>query len=428
MMPKQTEIELAILGALVSFRDYQERIMDDAIADWFYEPSNRAIYLACEKAWKDNRYIDPISVEAILKQAGNDSEAKNIGSLIAYGSTRSNLEYHIELLRDAHQRRTIITKCHEIAQQAQLEDAQTCIDNLYNVATGISDTVVSKMSLPADEYLEIEQAKPKVERITTGERMLDEVMYKDVGLFRGHIDLTIAESGHGKTHYAMFKALHIARQGFKVHWFQLEDYGVKTALYFKKAIPNHYQNVIICDNVFDIDQIKREARAIKREYNTSYIVIDYVQNVESSKQSRADQVEYVSSQIRRMAIELNVAIHLLSQVTIDYSKRKGWTLEPRYGDVRWSQQLKQDAHIITSIFRPYVVDDLVDNDSAIDWNGSSIHKNSVFCRQVKLRGGEMSHNRLHLIHTDNGLQIMANWQEQTAEKNNQWRHRDDSPF
>jgi replicative DNA helicase len=418
MMPKQTDIELAVLGALISFRSFQDEIMQDVTADWFYEPSHRTIYLACEKSWNENHYIDAVTVEAILNASGKTEQANNIGSLITYGSTRSTLEYHLAILRDAYQRRTVITKCHEIATQAEHEDAETCIDNLYNIATNINDTTVAKRSLPADEYLRLEADKPKAERIITGERMFDDTIYNDVGLFRGQIDLTIAESGHGKTHYAMFKASLIAKQGYIVHWFQLEDYGVTTALHFKSVIPDHYKNVIITDSIFDIDEIKREARAVKREYNTAYIVIDYVQNVECTRHSRSDQIEYVSGQIRRMAIDLNVSVHLLSQVTIDYNKRKGWALEPRYSDVRWSQQLKQDAHIITSIFRPYVIDDLIENDYAMDWKGAQIHKNSVFCRQVKLRGGQMSHTRLHMIHTNKGLQIMSYWQDETRRINN----------
>lgn len=428
MMPYEPEIERAILGALMNYPKLRQEIMDTVSCDWFYEPSNRTVFQAMQKSWAESSNIDAITLEAILRSAKKIEQANDIASLYAYGSSLSNYKYHLEILRDAHQRRLVITSCHEITQQAIIDTADVCIDKLYNIATSINNSAIAKRSIPADKYLELEATKPKAEQIYTGERLLDDTIYSHVGLKRGQIDLTIAESGHGKTHYAMFKASMIAKQGYKVHWFQLEDYGATTAQFFKNVIPKHYQNIIITDSVFDIDEIKREARAIKREYDTSYIVIDYVQNVESTKQSRADQIEYVSGQVRRMAIDLNVAIHLLSQVTIDYNKRKGWSLEPRYSDVRWSQQLKQDAHIITSIFRPYVIDDLIEGDFAKDWKGQNIHKNSVFCRQVKVRGGQMSHTRLHMIHTDNGLQIMTYWQEQTEQRNNEWRNRDDSPF
>lgn len=428
MMPKNTEIELAVLGALISYRNLQAHIMDIVRPEWFYEPQSRAIFNASEKCWNENKYVDAVTVEAFLREANKNEAAGNIGSLITYGSTAITIDYHLSILRDAQQRREIITKCHEIANQAQSEDAETCIDNLYNTATGIVETTVSKRSLPADEFLIAEENKPKSERLQTGERLFDENMYKYAGLFRGQMDLTIADSQHGKTHYAMFKASLLAKQGHIVHWFQLEDYGAKTAEHFRKIIPKHYHNVVITDSIFEIEQIKREARAVKREYKTAYIVIDYVQNVECSKQNRADQVEYVSSQLRKMAIDLNVAIHVLSQVTLEYGKRKKWQLEPRYGDVRWSQQLKQDAHIITSIFRPYVIDELVEGDYAIDWNGNQIHKNSVYCRQVKVRGGEITHSRLHMIHTDYGLQIMSYWQQKTEQANNEWRNRDETPF
>jgi hypothetical protein len=111
-------------------------------------------------------------------------------------------------------------------------------------------------------------------------------------------------------------------------------------------------------------------------------------------------------------------MHLTSQMTVIDSKRKNWHLEPRINDVRWSKQLKQAAHSVTAIFRPYVVEGLSEDDEAIDWNGDKINKNLVFCKNIKNRYGEQTQKRLQLIHTDAGLVNYNAWMRQTYERNN----------
>jgi hypothetical protein len=113
---------------------------------------------------------------------------------------------------------------------------------------------------------------------------------------------------------------------------------------------------------------------------------------------------------------------------MDYSKRKGWALEPRYSDVRWSQQLKQDAHKMISIFRPNVVPELVDGDMVKDSSDKPTAYNSVFCKCIKDRGGALMHTRAHLIQTDNGIAPFEQYRQETETKNNEWRHRPTAAF
>jgi replicative DNA helicase len=104
-----------------------------------------------------------------------------------------------------------------------------------------------------------------------------------------------------------------------------------------------------------------------------------------------------------MAKELNCISNPLSQVTIEDS-RTGWQQEPRYNDVRWSKQLKQDADLIISMFRPSRIDSLVVNQELVrDWSDGSVPYNSVFLKQSKVRHGKQEWKRFHMIHTDKGL-------------------------
>ena len=129
--------------------------------------------------------------------------------------------------------------------------------------------------------------------------------------------------------------------------------------------------------------------------------------MDCSQKFQADKIEFVSKELRKLAKHLRVVVHLLSQVTIA-GDRRGWKLEPTYNDVRWSKQLKQDAHLMTSVFRPNKVDELIEVDlmgtnKVKDWNGNKQPFDSVYSRQVKVRGGKQEFSRLHMIHGDLGL-------------------------
>jgi hypothetical protein len=272
-----------------------------------------------------------------------------------------------------------------------------------------------------DDIIKIWDATPQVQPFLTGNKTLDTMIYAESGRHPGHLEVTNAHSGHGKTRYALYKTALLANRGIKTHWFQLEDYGYKTAIMFKALLGDNADNIVITDSIFDVEQIKREARISVRESGTQNIVIDYVQNLSADRKSRVEDVEYISRQLTRMAIDLSCMVHLMSQITIADSQRKKWNLEPRASDVRWSKQLQQDAHSMTGIFRPFKIEGLGDEINAYDWNSNNIHKNSVFLRQLKTRYGEPFGGRYHLIDTNMGLVDYNDWVGENYVKNNAHR-------
>ena len=72
------------------------------------------------------------------------------------------------------------------------------------------------------------RSAPLSPKLLLGIPRLDEGIYRDCGLYRGQVEITIADSSHGKTTYAMFKAIQLLKQGYRVAWFQLEDSPRKT--------------------------------------------------------------------------------------------------------------------------------------------------------------------------------------------------------
>jgi replicative DNA helicase len=422
-IPFDEELEQSILFGAIYNPIIAEIVIDNLRKDWIYKPENIEIYLACVECHKLTGKIDPTTVVSVLERKQQAPAILNVLSGSKFASNESNIITHIEIVHEYYIRRKIIHETLKISDEAyDLNiDAYMCLDKLARSVTSIQDEDTKVHSMTPDEIIKIWDATPQVQPFLTGNKTLDTMIYAESGRHPGHLEVTNAHSGHGKTRYAIYKTALLANRGIKTHWFQLEDYGYKTAIMFKALLGDNADNIVISDSIFDVEQIKREARISVRESGTQNIVIDYVQNLSADRKSRVEDVEYISRQLTRMAIDLSCMVHLMSQITIADSQRKKWNLEPRASDVRWSKQLQQDAHSMTGIFRPFKIEGLGDEINAYDWNSDNIHKNSVFLRQLKTRYGEPFGGRYHLIDTNMGLVDYNDWVGENYVKNNAHR-------
>jgi replicative DNA helicase len=422
-IPFDEELEQSILFGAIYNPIIAEIVMDNLRKDWIYKAENIEIYQACVECHKLTGKIDPTTVVSVLERKQQAPAILNVLSGSKFASNESNIITHIEIVHEYYIRRKIIHETLKISDEAyDLNiDAYTCLDKLARSVTSIQDEDTKVHSMTPDDIIKIWDATPQVQPFLTGNKTLDTMIYAESGRHPGHLEVTNAHSGHGKTRYAIYKTALLANRGIKTHWFQLEDYGYKTAIMFKALLGDNADNIVITDSIFDVEQIKREARISVRESGTQNIVIDYVQNLSADRKSRVEDVEYISRQLTRMAIDLSCMVHLMSQITIADSQRKKWNLEPRASDVRWSKQLQQDAHSMTGIFRPFKIEGLGDEINAYDWNSDNIHKNSVFLRQLKTRYGEPYGGRYHLIDTNMGLVDYNDWVGENYVKNNAHR-------
>jgi replicative DNA helicase len=399
MVNYSNELEKSVLGAILSDAYVFEQIKSEISADVFYVERHRLIYECCllhekpdmllvEQSLKDKKKLDTVGGSNYLID------------LIAEASP--NAEGYAKILIEKKIIRDAVEGAQTILKKAQDSDAYSLVDDFSRISSTLGSQGTINHSLRPEQILKRDEDKPKAEKLWTGQSMLDNGIL-NASFQRGHTVLTIADSGHGKTQISLFVAELLLRRGYNIHWFQLEGYDSETAKRFEG-----FDNVWICDDLYDIEQIKREARRVNREHGTDYIVFDYVQNIECSQNiGKAEKVEYISSQIQKLAKEINCVCNPLSQITIE-STRSGWQQEPRYNDVRWSKQLKQDADLIISVFRPSRIDSLVISEEAVkDWTGDAVPYNSVFMKQAKVRHGQQEWRRVHLIHTPQGLKLYS---------------------
>lgn len=410
--PQAIEVEEQILGTILLDSEEIDTVVNLLLEKDFYGPAHQYIFRAIKSLWSNTRPVDVITVGSLLEDKNKLDESGGhdyLADLTKYAGASNNIVYYCQILKNLAMKRQVILLCSDCMKDAYngIDDAFQIVDKLSSGVDTIGVQSVEKKSFSPSEIFEREKDNPKAEKLYTGIRALDEGIYAE-GFRKGQVNLTIADSGHGKTQWAMFIAERFLENGYKPHWFQLEGYDIDTAEYMKGL--QQMDNIRICDNLYDIEDIKREARIVKKELGTDVIFFDYVQNMECSKNiQKAETVEYISKQITKLAKELHVLCFPLSQVTMNYTSRSGWAQEPTYGDVRWSQQLKQDASVITGVFRPNMVQSLIvgNGEGVKDWKDNVVPYESVFTRQVKVRHAKKEWKRMHMIHVDSKLKPYA---------------------
>lgn len=112
-------------------------------------------------------------------------------------------------------------------------------------------------------------------------------------------------------------------------------------------------NIRINESALDLDTIKRQARAWKREFGMELMIVDYLQNIPVYRKGiqgdKVQEVATVSSELKDLAKRLRIPIILLAQVKRDVDQRSN--KRPMVGDTEWSSKAQQDADVKIGLYR-----------------------------------------------------------------------------
>jgi replicative DNA helicase len=112
-------------------------------------------------------------------------------------------------------------------------------------------------------------------------------------------------------------------------------------------------------------EFRSKARRLKMQHDIQLIVIDYLQLMTGSQDSRGNreqEVAGISRTLKAIAKELNIPIIALSQLN-RASELRGGSKKPQLSDLRESGAIEQDADIVAFIHRPEYFGMKVDEDN-----------------------------------------------------------------
>lgn len=394
-LPRDTDLEAAVLGALMLEKDAYTSVCDILKAESFYEPAHRKIYEAIQTLGASQQPIDMLTVTEqlrlnnTLEEVGGPVFVSELTSRVASGA---HAEYHARIVAQKFLARELITFASEIERKAF--DESNDVDDLMQEAEGklfeISQRNVKKDVTQIDPVIgqAIEQIQLAANR-TSGLSGLETGFHKLDKLTSGwqNSDLIIiaARPAMGKTAFVLSMAKNMAvNYSTPVAIFSLEMSNLQLVNRLisnvcelpSEKIKSGQLSPVEWDQLMarikhlsgaplyiddtpslSIFELRTKARRLVREHNVKIIIIDYLQLMNASGMkfgSREQEVSMISRSLKQLAKELNIPIIALSQLNRSVESR-GEGKEgkrPQLSDLRESGAIEQDADIVCFIHRP----------------------------------------------------------------------------
>lgn len=393
--PQATEIEEAILGALMLEKDALTTVIDILKPDNFYKDANKEIYQAIVTLFNNSEPIDLLTVANQLKKEGKlelVGGAYYITQLTARVNSAANIEFHARIVTERSIKRDLIRIASEIQKDAY-EDTTDAFHLLDHTAQEIFEVTESNIrknyadmkSLMYQAMKELEARKDHKDGLTgvpSGFTALDRLTS---GWQNSDLVIIAARPGMGKTAFVV-SAMRNAAVDFdhavaifslemssiqlvnrlisaeaeleseKIKKGNLADYEWKQLVHKTDRLSK--AKIFIDDTpALSILELRAKCRRLKAQHDVRLIIIDYLQLMsgESSKSSgggnREQEIASISRALKGIAKELNVPVIALSQLSRAVETRGG-DKRPQLSDLRESGSIEQDADMVMFLYRP----------------------------------------------------------------------------
>ncbi len=386
--PNSLEAEQSLLGCLFISTDACSDIFPMLKASDFYSIAHQKIYQAMLDNYYNNTAIDYITVSKVLTDKGELEEVGGLSyltDLTNFVPSAANYKSYYDIVHGDSVLRQIIDACQEVINMAfQRKDAGEVLaaaekaifdigqarrkGDLEHIRKGVNEALdlMEKISIDPNANNGIRVGFPTLDKLTNG--------FKP-----GELIIIAARPGIGKTTLAVNFAVNSAlKSGKTVAMFDLEMSMLQVAQRFicstgrvpmdlvkagtkdnntwstlietKKILEN--ANIFIDDStdVMPADMLSK-CRKLKAKYGLDMVVIDYLQLMQSEKQTkdgnRNQEVADITRKLKLAARELGVPIILLSQLNRESEKRTSKI--PQLSDLRESGSIEQDADIVMFI-------------------------------------------------------------------------------
>jgi replicative DNA helicase len=376
------QAEQSVIGSIIQDNNSFD-LIHTLQASAFYDGTNAEIYRTICQMMAEQKPVDVLTIAEQLEAKGKLAHTGGLPYLIevaqSIGSS-ANIKQYASMVQEKATLRNIQTAVSSIQQDlqsagdisAKLERAQSAIMAITET-TQSSDPVFVGDILPErfERYDALMQGLIKT--IGTGLKDLDEKI--GGGLEAGALVIIAARPAMGKSALAVQIAEHIQNQDAAALIFTCE---MPNAQIVDRLISSHSKissdklrsgkfddedldrlhvgsqkvkalNLLVDDKAYTINAIASKSRTIKRKHGLSIIVVDYLQLLDGSGESREQIVSAVSRGLKKLAIELQVPVIALSQLNRELEKRAN--KRPVMSDMRESGAIEQDADLILGLYQ-----------------------------------------------------------------------------
>lgn len=386
--PQNIDAEISVLGCGFLEKSALDKIMDEVSDDMFYSEANKTIYKAMKTLHANNIPVDSNTICNELdksKSLGAVGGVEYITEIINSVPSTANLNYYIKIIFEKATLRNMIAKTTAIQEECYdeqtplldiVENAERSILGVYNDRLGRDIKKIQEVLPELQNTIEtLAESKTDFTGIRTGFYDFDAMTR---GLQKRQVIILAARPGAGKSAFALNIALNAAINEKKsVAFFSLEmgaeeiakrmfgcvgkiDGDVLKTGKFKNTDWKKWNEAMseLQDTKFYIDdsagltvsEVRRKCRKLKNsDDGLDLIVIDYLQLLSSSAKyagQRVQEVSEISRDIKKLAMELEVPVIALAQLSRSVEQRKGEDSKPKLSDLRESGSIEQDADIV----------------------------------------------------------------------------------
>jgi replicative DNA helicase len=389
--PQSIEAEQSVLGALLIDRDAVVEVAEILRRDDFYRSQHGAIYGAVIELYERREPVDIVTVSEVLER---NAELEHAGgsayltSLINLTPTAVNAVYYARIVERKAVLRNLISAAGRIAGIGYDEsgDVDASIDKAEQELFSVSQKRVASGFAPLRTLLHaaydrldyLHQHKGEVSGITTGFPRLDAMT---TGLQKSDLVILAARPSIGKTSLALNFAEYAAViQRKTVGVFSLEMSKEQLVLRLLSSVANIDSQRLRTGFLEEMDftrlapamnalaeapiyiddtpnvstmELRTKARRLQAESGLDLLIVDYLQLMQSTVQSResnrVQEVSEITRGLKGLARELQVPVIALSQLSRQAEMRE--SKEPRLSDLRESGSIEQDADLVMFLWR-----------------------------------------------------------------------------
>lgn len=393
-LPHNIEAEKALIGSVFWSYGALQKACEEIDKEVFYLDSHSKIFEVIQWLYLAKKPVDAGTVTSEIVSRGwllQIGGVEYLNSVIESVATGANVEYYIDTVLEKFTLRRMIEAATTIITNANqsdvkvgevVEKAEKSILNITKLRKTTEFRNVREVLDKAQSDLEsLAKNKGRVTGLTTGLIDLDNLTN---GFSPTQLVIVAARPAVGKTAFALNIACAAAKSTKKnIAVFSLEMPAEQLIMRMisslgqvdnKKLQTGRLENEdwrrineaisqLADTNIYFHDaggvtasEIKAKCRRLSTQgEGLGLVIIDYLQLIDSSSKysgSRQQEVSEISRSLKTMALELEVPVIALSQLSRSVEKRED--KKPVLSDLRESGSIEQDADIVAALHAPDV--------------------------------------------------------------------------
>ncbi len=399
-LPHNIEAEQGLLGAILINNDIIYDIQDIVNETHFYEPIHGLIFNIITNITSKGQLASPVTLKSYFEAEKGLEQIGGSNYLARLANSAVSLDFaknYAQIIYDLSIRRGLF----ELGGKVQYEALETDINigpnelienaekQLYQISEkGIGSGGVQPFTSAVEEAIEL--AKKAFEKDSSVVGLSSHFRDLDTKLGGFHPSDLIIIAGRpsmGKTSLATNIAFNIAKDAHlnndknsSILFFSLEMSSEQLATRVlseqAKISSSDIRRGSLSENDLDslvsvsrdileiplyiddtpainVASISSRARKLKRKHGLGAVVIDYLQLVRPSKNSKNEtrvlEISDITQNLKALAKELNIPIIALSQLSRQVEQRDD--KKPQLSDLRESGSIEQDSDVVMFIFR-----------------------------------------------------------------------------